>query len=589
MSASRTPGAAASVFVGGVAGIVAGVWLARMIRPDLLLDPDPAWAVPRALLGIALAAVVVSVAGASAGFFLLWSRTRVATEPLAAIPLRRSVLWTLGAAAIFVGALVRFVALDRIPWPVFIDEASLIAPALQLEGRPCDFRDSIRPAPYRTGAFTMVGVLFLEGYRVVLRHWAATVFAVRFPAFLTAALSLATAAALGRALLPRGGGTLAALTLSGLRWHLNLSRWAWCPTTVMLTTDGGTLLLLYARRRDRGLLAAIAGFVVGLGAHVYLSAWVAAVALGCFAAWPSSTGAKAPRIRLGLGYALGFGLAVLPLFLFREGRVLPYFSRVSDHNVLREVRSSRSVMPIFATAADAVAAPWFVADPTARHDLPNKSRLGAALGIALAVLFGRALLTLRQELSALLFLHGAFAMAASVAAGRALNPDGLRYGYLSTLTAVAVSGGILAILAAVPTSRRRLAAVAAIGVLIVCGAIGVRDSFRWARDPRTFADFHGQDTLVGRAALRWEAYGSVRVAAGLPHDPITVYVIRRYRLDTDEGVIARAPPDFWVSREATRAFRIEPPETPPAPGERLVERIHDSWGKPWAVVLARKT
>lgn len=588
MSVPRSPGTASSVFVGGVSGIVVGVWLVRLIRPGLLLDPDPAWAVPRALLGIAVAGVVASVAGAAAALFWLWSRTRVATEPLETIPLHRWVLRTLGAAAIVVGVLVRFVALDRVPWPVFIDESSLIAPALQLEGRWCDFRDSIRPAPYRTGAFTMVGVLFLEAYRVVLRHWGTTVFAIRFPAFLTAALSLATAAGLGRALLPRGGGTLAVITLSGLRWHLNLSRWAWCSTTVMLTTDGGTLLLLYARRRDRALLAALAGFVVGLGAHVYLSAWVAALALGCFATWPSPNGSRTPRFRLGLCYALGFGLSILPLFLFREGRVLPYFSRVSDHNVLQEVRYTRSVMPVFATAADALAAPWFVADPTARHDLPHKSRLGVALGIALAVLFGRALLTLRQELSALLLLHGGFAMAASVAAGQALNPDGLRYGYLSTVTAVAVSGGILAMLAAVPVSRRRLVAVTATGVLILCSAIGVRDSFRWARDPRTFADFHGQDTLVGRAALRWDAYGSVRVAPGLPHDPVTVYVIRRYRLDTDERVIAHAPPEFWVSRAETRSFRIEPPGTPPAPGERLVERIHDGWGKQWAVVLARK-
>ena len=35
---------------------------------------------------------------------------------------------------------------------------------------------------------------------------------------------------LGAPLLPRGGGALAAVTLAGLRWHLNLSRWAWCPT-----------------------------------------------------------------------------------------------------------------------------------------------------------------------------------------------------------------------------------------------------------------------------------------------------------------------------------------------------------------------
>ena len=136
---------------------------------------------------------------------------------------------------------------------MFIDEASLIAPALQLEGRWCDFRDAIRPAPYRAGAFTMVGVLFLEAYRWVLHQFGTTVFAIRFPAFATAALSLLTAALLGRA---RGGGALAAVGLAGLRWHLNLSRWAWCPTTMTFTTDAGTLLLLAARRRPASLARA---------------------------------------------------------------------------------------------------------------------------------------------------------------------------------------------------------------------------------------------------------------------------------------------------------------------------------------------
>jgi ABC-type nitrate/sulfonate/bicarbonate transport system permease component len=53
------------------------------------------------------------------------------------------------------------------------------------------------------------------------------VFGVRFPSALAGAASLVTAALLGRALLPSGGGALAALILAGLRWHLILSRWAW--------------------------------------------------------------------------------------------------------------------------------------------------------------------------------------------------------------------------------------------------------------------------------------------------------------------------------------------------------------------------
>jgi hypothetical protein len=148
---------------------------------------------------------------------------------------------------------------------------------------------------------------------------------------------------------------------------------------------------------------------------------------------------------------------------------------------------------------------------------------------------------------------------------------------------------VLALLNLIRQSRRRVAALAAVGALAVASAVGARDSFRWARDPNTFDGFHGQDTIVARAALRWDRYGPVRVAAGLPHDPVTIYVIRRYRLDTDENVIAHAHPDFWAPRPSSRSFRIESPETLPAPGERVVERLRDAWGKEWAVVLARKT
>src|SRR6185295_15462434 len=189
-------------------------------------------------------------------------------------------------------------------------------------------------------------------------------------------------------------------------------------------------------------------------------------------------------------------------------------------------------------------------DPTPRHDLAL-SRLGL-LGIPLAVAFGQALLFPRRELSALLLLQAAFAFAASVAGGESGHPNGLRYGYLATLTAVAVAAGVLALLRLAPEPRRRMAAIAAIGALAIAGAIGARDSFRWARDRGTFDGFHGQDTLVGRAALRWDRYGRVRVAEGLPHDPVTVYVIRHYRLDTDARIVADAHPDFWVERPSPR-------------------------------------
>jgi len=47
-------GKTAAVLFGGAVAFVAGVQLVRAIRPALLLDPDPAWAVPRFLLWLGL-------------------------------------------------------------------------------------------------------------------------------------------------------------------------------------------------------------------------------------------------------------------------------------------------------------------------------------------------------------------------------------------------------------------------------------------------------------------------------------------------------------------------------------------------------
>jgi hypothetical protein len=237
-------------------------------------------------------------------------------------------------------------------------------------------------------------------------------------------------------------------------------------------------------------------------------------------------------------------------------------------------------MPAFAAVADSLTAPWLGVDPFARNDLPGKTRLGWILGIPVAVAFGRSLLRPRETFSALLLVHAAAALAASIAGGHAGLPNGYRFGYLSTVTAVAAAGGILSILGWVPPARRRAAALAAIGLVAFSGALAARDALlRWPARPETFDDFHGEDTLLARAQLRWERYGGVRLAPELVHSLITVEGIRRYRLDPDLAADARTG-----GGTPGRDFRIVPPGVSGRPGERLVERIGDAWGREWAWV-----
>ncbi len=349
--------------------------------------------------------------------------------------------------------------------------------------------------------------------------------------------------------------------------------------------DVATLLLLASRVRRRWPLALAAGLVAGAGAHVYLSAWTAGAALALFALWPASEAeASRARVARAAAFAAGFALAALPLFLFQEGRRAPYFARAADHNVFLEIARTRSILPPVAAAADAFAAPWFLADPTARHDLPGRVRLPWPLGLAVAIAFGRALLRPRDAISGLLLAHAAAVLAAVVTGGQADHPNGSRFAYLSSLAAVAVAAAVLWIVGLSPRPWRRAAAIAAIGVIAVEGAYGVRDALlRWPERPETFQGFFGQDTWIGRAAARWEPFGSVTIAPGLGHSPLALEAIQGYRLDPDRRI-----------READdgprrRRIRVVAPDEIPGPAERVVERVRDPWGVEWALVLARRS
>ena len=572
----------AAILAGVAAAFVAGVGAVAAIRPGVLADPEPSWAAYRLLLMLAVAVTAAGAGAAGAALMFLAGRTRAFVAPLEAWPFGALFTFALAALALATGVVLRFVALDRVPEWLWIDDLSLIQPSLALQGRFADFSNALRPAPFGVGKlYGTVGVLYLEGYRLALLLWGTTVFGVRFPSALAGAVSLLTGGLLGRALLPRGGGALAVLALAGLRWHLILSRWGWVMIALVPIVDVATLLLVRARRRGSITAALAAGAVAGLGAHVYLSAWVAAVALGAFALVPGAQKARGPSFRLALFFAAGFAVAAAPLFLLREGRRVPYFARTADHNLALEMARARSPMPAVAAAADALAAPWWLPDPSPRQDLPGATRLGFLLGVPVLVALARALLSPSAELSAFLLCHAGAAFAATVAGGQAGNPNGSRFAYLTTVTAVAAAAGALALVHAVPSSRRRAAALTAVGAFAVSGALGARDALvNWPERVETFVGFHGQDTLLARAALRWEALGPAALEPGLGHSDVTIGAIRRFRLDSGEATHARATARLRV--------RVAAPESRPAPGERLVERVVAPGGRTIGLVYARK-
>jgi hypothetical protein len=531
--------------------------------------------------------------GAAAGAFVLGSRFPRAGAPLRPLPLPAGVLGAITAAAILAGAALRFAALDRVPAVMWIDDVSLLRPALALHGAPSDFADAVRPAPFGVAhPYGSVGVLYLEGYRAVLRLWGTTVFGVRFPSALAGTVSLVTAALLGRSLLPSGGGALAALILAGLRWHLILSRWAWNMIVLAPIVDVAALLALRARRRRSPPWALAAGLVAALGAHVYLSAWPAGAALGLFLLLPGgedpgAVSAGRSRAVRAAAFGVGFALCASPLFLLHRDRASPYFARTADHNVFLEIARQKSFLPPVAAAADSLVAPWLLADPSPRHDLPGRRRLPWPLAAAVAIAFARAFLRPRDALAGLLLAQAAVVLLAVVAGGQADNPNGSRFAYLASLAAVAAAAGVLWLVGLAPRSQRRAAALAAVGAIAILGALGARDALRvWPDRAETWVAFHGKDTEIGRAALRWGAYGTVEVPLGLGDSDLTIGAVRAYALDPDP--VRRARPEPSCARSVRSRIARSGTAPDAAQGERVVERVVDPWGREWARVLARR-
>ncbi len=578
----QTPGGR-RVFA-AIVGFVILVNAVRTFGPASLFQPELSWLV--VWLGMWIATLGAAAAGVAVAYraFAWFEGTRAGRDTLEPLPFRRGTLVALTFAAVAAGTALRFADLAGRPPSSLLDDLTLIAPTLELDGSFRDFLRPLRAAPYGVGKpFATVGVLYLELSRWSLRLWGTTLTGIRFPAAFAGSLSILTGALLGRTLLPRGGGTLAALVLAGLRWHLIVSRWSWAVAIVVVPlADVATFLLVHARRRRSLPLAAAAGLACGLGAHAYLVAWVAGAALVLWAAMRAGDDEPAlPRILRAAAFAGAFALVASPLFLPGSRGDPPYFVRSGNHNVLSEIRYQKSVFPLFGAMADALAAPWFVPEPAPWADLPGRSRLGLILGVCLAVGFGRAFLKPRDELSGLLLAHAVAAGVSAIAQGESGHPNGYRYVYLTVPAALGIASGLLALAGSAPKRARRIAALAGIGAVAIAGTLGARDAcLVWPQARPTFTQFHGCGTLLGEAAQRWSLRGPAEVD-GWPDADLTIAaIVQRYALTRRP----EPPPGGPPLSHSTFRVSLAPPKTL-APGERVVERVVTPWGKPCGVVV----
>jgi len=561
----------------------------RFVRVDLLTSRDPSWAVPRLVLCLGVIAFTAFAGGLAAGGFLLWQRLRAVRNPAPPLPFRRATLAAVAVAALIFGASVRLAWLDRIPSAVWYDEIAAVHPMPTLSGRWTDFRDALRAMPYDDPPRTAAGVLYLEFFRCVWNAVGPGMTALRLPGALEGILSLVTAYLLARRFLPKGGATVAILVLAGLRWQIIMARFGWNTLALAPILDLATLCLVTARRRGVLWAAAAGGFVAGIGAHVYLAAWIAGVALGGFLLWPGTPAVPARRrVLLACLFGVGFLAAASPIFLFHQGRRASYFGRADDQNLLIDYRRTHDWSIPLTVVVDAFQAPWLLPDPEPRQDLPV-SRLGWIFGVPVAVGLLRALTRPRADLSALIFAHAGAAVLATLRWGFPGHPNGFRFVYLTTVTAVVAADGVLCLVGMVPAGRRRLAAIAALGLLAVGSVLGAREAlFDWGESRRTLGMYSSGTTLIARAELRWRHFGQVRLDADVPDVPKVEAAILAHGLDPDFARDQHLFPSADAAPKK-RCIRIASSTTAAAArsGERVVEILQDGWGTEYGAVLAR--
>lgn len=566
-----------------MAAFVAAVEVIRWIRLDLLLDPEPSWQLARFLL-VLFTISVATAAGvlAAVGCWFVAGSHLGKRLPLP-LPVRRSSLLVLGGIVLTVGVLLRVFGMSTLG-ALWVDDLTEIRPALTLHGHFSDLSTWAYPVPFRLGRWGgSVGTLYLEFFRLCLKTFGTTMAGVRAPSAVGGILSLLTAALLGRAFLPRGGGVLTALVLAGLRWNLIISQWGWSAIVLTPILDLAAISMLEARRRNRVLLAGLSGVVAGLGAHVHIAAWIGAAGLGLWAIWPSAkpVGLRG-RALLGAFFLGGLLLVTLPFL--RDDPFGRYFSRVAHRS--RPPATVSTVTRLWwhaETAHAALTAPWWTRDLVPRHDLPGHFRLDWLVGAALAAALLRAVLAPRDELSAFLLTSAAAAFLSTMAWGRGETPNSFRYTYLTTTTALAAASGALWLLSAIPWSRRRGAAYMVMGGFAISGALGAREALVvWPEHRATFDGFGGWDTLVGQAAARWETYGPVRVDPSIGGAPIVFENVRAFRLEPSTWN-APGPANILAT-----SLRIVGPDVRPDSSERVVERIRDGWGREYGLVLATK-
>ncbi|HEY3312316.1 MAG TPA: PA14 domain-containing protein [Anaerolineales bacterium] len=335
--------------------------------------------------------------------------------------------WLEAAGFVLILALAIFLRtyqFNSLPPGIYVDETNGGLDALYiLEGRDV--------SPFATGWYgTPNGYLYYMA--VLFKLFGATWLGLKLVSLIPAILTVATVYLLARQMFGSLAGLSAMFLMAVNRWHLSMSRWGWSETAPPLFQVLAFFFLLRGLRDRRAVDYAIGGLLTGLSIYTYLSARLAVATLllyVCF--WlfsdPSGMGAALRRSWLGLSLFIAAALvAVAPIAVTYIRDPFTFNNRVSEVNILSDVREQGSLEPLVQNIGDMLKFFHQTGDLQGKHNLPGEPMADPITGLLFAIGVGYAVSGWRDQRRSMLLIWLVLGLAGSFLSSSSESPQAYR-------------------------------------------------------------------------------------------------------------------------------------------------------------------
>jgi 4-amino-4-deoxy-L-arabinose transferase-like glycosyltransferase len=442
--------------------------------------------------------------------------------------------WLLLGGVLVLAAVLRLPALESVPPGLWRDEAgyALAAEEVQRGILKVYWGDKEPFFPY-----VLAAVFAVLGPSVETLRGTAALFGVG---------TVGLVFLLGRLLLGRWGGTVAAIVLATTFWTIDLNRIGFRVNTMPFVITLAFWLLwrgLVGGRRWNWLAAGIA---LGATPATYLAARMAPVAVGVFLGWLGLVDRRrvaADRAGWAL-LAAGLALTAFPLLLYFALNPHSFLDRARQLSPFRAATSPVDVAAIAAGGAwDTVGMLLWRGDREPRHNLPGRPALDAATATLFSIGVAVAIVRIRERAATFLLVWLAALLLPSALAID--NPHALRTLGAAPAVALLVALGASTLGAALRELIKRPAVAPLLAALwlALAGVVNAREYFVvWANDPQT-AQFFEAEVAAAARLLRDAPVGTLAYASApfVPHPSVEFLAPGRAPIwiDGGEGIVFR--------------------------------------------------